>query len=91
MKYFKPAYADREISRVALGCMRIGSMTEKEADHHILNAYDCGINFFDNADLYGNGHCESVFGGVLKRNPSLRDNIVIQTKCGIRKDEAHDM
>lgn len=85
MKYMKSFLDERELSRVALGCMRIGNMTPTEADSHIMNAYECGINFFDHADIYGGGRCEEVFGGVLKRNPSLRDKIVIQTKCGIRR------
>lgn len=85
MKYMKKFLGEREISRVALGCMRIGDMTEKQADEHIQNAVDCGINYFDHADIYGGGKCEEVFGGVLKRNPGLRDKIIIQTKCGIRR------
>ena len=85
MKYMKSFLGDREISRVALGCMRIGDMTEAEADAHILNAVENGINYFDHADIYGGGKCEEVFGGVLKRNPELRDRIIIQTKCGIRR------
>lgn len=85
MKYIKSFLGERELSRVALGCMRIGGMTAAEADNHILNAYECGINYFDHADIYGGGKCEEVFGGVLKRNPSLRDKIIIQTKCGIRR------
>jgi len=84
MKYMKRFLGEREISRVALGCMRIGEMTDRQADEHILNAVNCGINYFDHADIYGGGKCEEVFGGVLKRNPQLRDKIIIQTKCGIR-------
>lgn len=85
MKYMKNSSSEKEISRVALGCMRIGDMTDKQADEHINNALDCGINYFDHADIYGRGKCEEVFGGVLKRNPALRDRMVIQTKCGIRR------
>lgn len=85
MKYMKKLPDGREISRVALGCMRIGDMTDSQADAHILNAVECGINYFDHADIYGGGKCEEVFGGVLKRNPELRDKIIIQTKCGIRR------
>ncbi len=86
MKYFKGFLGDREMSRVALGCMRIGGMNAGDADRHIMNAVECGINFFDHSDIYCGGQCEEVFGGVLKRNPTLRDRIIIQTKCGIRKD-----
>lgn len=84
MKYINTFSEDVRVSQVALGCMRIGGMTEAEADAHILGAVECGINYFDHADIYGGGKCEEVFGGVLKRNPGLRDKIIIQTKCGIR-------
>ncbi len=83
MKYINNLL-DRPISQVALGCMRIANMTEKEVDNYINSAIEFGYNFFDHADIYGKGTCESVFGESLKRNPSLRDKIVIQTKCGIK-------
>ena len=85
MKYINKLENKKEISRIALGCMRIGDMTEKQADEHIFNAVECGINFFDHADIYGGGKCEEVFGGVLKRHNELREKIFIQTKCGIRR------
>jgi len=85
MKYIH-TYSDKiAVSQVALGCMRINNMTDREADAYIDNALACGYNYFDHADIYGSGKSEEVFGGILRRNPSLRDKIVIQTKCGIRK------
>lgn len=85
MKYIKTFSQDTEVSQVALGCMRIGNMTDKEADIYLATAVECGYNYFDHADIYGGGRCEEVFGAALKRNSSLRDKIIIQTKCGIRK------
>ncbi|MBR6941444.1 MAG: aldo/keto reductase [Clostridia bacterium] len=84
MKYIERFIDRKDVSRIALGCMRISGMTDTQADEHINNALECGINYFDHADIYGGGKCEEVFGGVLKRNPSLRDKMIIQTKCGIR-------
>lgn len=72
-------------SQVALGCMRIANMSEQEADTYVNTGLELGYNYFDHADIYGGGKCEEVFGGVLKRNPSLREKMIIQTKCGIRK------
>lgn len=86
MKYIKTFSENKEVSQVALGCMRIGNMTDKEADNYIATAIECGYNYFDHADIYGGGKCEEVFGKALKRNKELRDKIIIQTKCGIRKD-----
>ena len=85
MKYIKTFSQDTEVSQVALGCMRIGNMADKEADIYLATAVECGYNYFDHADIYGGGRCEEVFGAALKRNSKLRDKIIIQTKCGIRK------
>ncbi len=83
MKYIN--FRQREVSQVALGCMRIAGMDDAEADRYLHRAYELGYNYFDHADIYGGGKCEEVFGGALKRNSHLRDKIVIQTKCGIGK------
>ena len=81
MKYFD--LASYKSSRIAQGCMRIASLTDKEIDTLIKTDIDCGINFFDHADIYGGGECERKFGEFLKSNPSLKDKIIIQTKCAI--------
>lgn len=72
-------------SRIGLGCMRIGGLTVDELEKLISKAIELGINIFDHADIYGAGKCEMLFGEVLKRNPNLRSQIIIQSKCGIRK------
>ncbi len=85
MKYIKGYSGDTLVSQVALGCMRIGNMTDRQADEYLNTVLELGYNFFDHADIYGGGKCEEVFGGALKRNPALRDKITIQTKCAIKK------
>jgi predicted oxidoreductase len=42
---------------------------------------------FDHADIYGGGQCESLFGEVLKDTPAFRKDILIATKCGIRRTD----
>lgn len=69
-------------SAVAMGCMRI---CDADADRLINTALECGVTWFDHADIYGGGRCEEVFGGWLKQNGRLRDSITIQTKCAIKK------
>ena len=69
-------------SAVAMGCMRINNA---DADKLIGTALDCGINYFDHADIYGGGECEEIFGKWLNDHKSLRDSITIQTKCAIKK------
>lgn len=71
-------------SEIALGCMRIAQMNIEEVESLIKTSMDCGINFFDHADIYGKGKSEEVFGQLLLREPSLRKDMIIQTKCGIR-------
>ena len=74
-------------SAVSLGCMRMSHINEKQIDAIINTALDNGIDFFDHADIYGDGECESLFGNYLKKNGSVRDKIKIQTKCAIRKGQ----
>ena len=81
MKYFN--LQSYNASRIAQGCMRIASLSDKEIDTLIKTDLECGINFFDHADIYGGGECERKFGEFLKNNPSLKDQMIIQTKCGI--------
>lgn len=85
MKYINLLSDSRKASQVALGCMRIGNMSPKEADRYLCTALEYGYNYFDHADIYGGGTCEEVFGKALGRNRALRDKIIVQTKCGIRK------
>ena len=70
---------------IALGCMRLAKLSINEAEKLILSAVENGIKLFDHADIYGNRKCEQIFGEVLKRNPGLRNKIIIQSKCGICK------
>lgn len=69
------------VPTVAVGCMRIGDMKEKQIRAFIDTAMEKGANFFDHADIYGAGKCEEAFGKVI--TPSLREKMLIQTKCGI--------
>ncbi len=72
-------------SQISLGCMRIAELDTQAADKLIRTALDEGINFFDHADIYGAGKSEIIFSKTLNNNPSLRDKMLIQSKCGIRK------
>lgn len=72
-----------KVPAVAVGCMRISDMSEKEVSAFIDTALSLGANFFDHADIYDGGRSETVFGKAM--SSSLRDGIIIQTKCGIRR------
>lgn len=87
-------------SRLALGMMGLGG--DWELDHpitaeHIKQGHEAveaalaaGINFFDHADIYTRGKAETVFGHVLKERPELREQIILQSKCGIRLYDGDD-
>lgn len=70
---------------VIAGMMRI----DDKDDAHIRTLYEtartAGIDFFDHADIYGGSmhHCEARFADALQFTSSERDEIVLQTKCGI--------
>lgn len=72
-------------SRMAMGCMRIASMSVPELSALVHTAIDAGITYFDHADIYGGGECEAVFGRLLKAEPNLRSQIHLQSKVGIRQ------
>jgi predicted oxidoreductase len=56
----------------------------KQAMKTVQAALDAGINFFDHADIYGNGAREEVFSHLWESSPSLRAELILQSKCGIR-------
>ena len=74
-----------EASAVALGAMRMAGLDVQAAEKVVNTAVECGIDFVDHADIYGGGKSEEIFAEVIKRNPSLKDKIIIQDKVGIRK------
>jgi predicted oxidoreductase len=71
-------------SEISLGCMRLTSLSKKEANVLINTAIENEITFFEHADIYGGGECESLFAQSIEMNNSIREKIQIQTKCGIR-------
>ncbi len=74
-----------QVPTIAVGCMRISDMSESEVSAFVDKALENDANFFDHADIYGGGKSEEVFGKAIK---SLnREDIIIQTKCGIRKGQ----
>lgn len=87
MKHYEPI-PGFSIPCAAVGCMRIAAMEVKSLEKLMMTAIEGGLNFFDHADFYGNNLSETRFGEVMKQNPSLRDQITVQTKCGIRAGES---
>ncbi len=84
MKYINLGSTKLKIPQVALGCMRINELTMQEAINVIDVSIENGINFFDHADIYGGGEAEALFGKAIKEMSLPREEIMIQSKCGIR-------
>ncbi len=83
MNYRRVGYTDIQVSEIGLGIWSIitdwwGADVNK-AEEILRKSYEMGINFFDTADVYGEGKGEEIIGNVLS---TKRDRIVILTKIG---------
>ncbi|WNB92558.1 aldo/keto reductase [Bacillus sp. NEB1478] len=85
MKKIRLGTSDLQAGEISLGCMRMADLSKQDARHVIENAMELGVNLFDHADIYGGGKSEEVFADAIDMNPSVREKMLIQTKCGIRK------
>lgn len=72
-------------SEVALGCMRMADLSKTDANKVINTALENGIDFFDHADIYGGGKSEEVFANAIDMNATVREKMILQSKCGIRQ------
>lgn len=85
MRTIKLGTSNLDVPVVAVGCMRINSLDKKQAESFVRTAMDAGANFFDHADIYGSGACEEIFAEAIHMNDDIREKIILQSKCGIRK------
>jgi predicted oxidoreductase len=84
LRYHKIANTELKVSNIIMGNMRLTQLSLPEVEKLIRTAMEEGINFFDHADIYGDGKCEELFSDAIQMNPSIREKMVIQSKCGIR-------
>lgn len=87
MKYRKFNHTDFQCSEVGLGCWQLGGgdwgdVSDQRAYDILAKASDCGINFFDTADVYGDGRSETLIGTYLR---SARKKTFVATKLGRRQ------
>ncbi|MBT8137447.1 MAG: aldo/keto reductase family protein [Gammaproteobacteria bacterium] len=80
MKYRRLGSSDLQVSEIALGSwLTYGAGIEADtARACVSQAFDCGINFIDTANVYAQGAAESFLGDVLKAYP--RSDYVLATK-----------
>jgi predicted oxidoreductase len=81
-------------SRLAYGCWRIGgTMNASEVTparisagkRAVVSAFQAGYTLYDLADIYCDGMSETIFGEALREVSGMREQVLIATKCGIRK------
>ena len=92
MKTYQIPNTDLEVTRLAYGTWHMGGSWDKEppgddlkkrAVELISTAVECGINHIDLADIYTMGKSDMVVGHALAQKPGLRENLILQQKCGI--------
>ena len=83
MKTFNVVNGPKNIPAIILGCMRMPNLSVKEAESVISTSLGLGINFFDHATCYGNGEAETRFGDAFSNIGIKREDIFIQSKCGL--------
>jgi aryl-alcohol dehydrogenase-like predicted oxidoreductase len=85
MKFRNFSNVGWQVSEIGLGCWAIGSewgeVTPEDARDVLKTSLDKGINFFDTADVYGDGRSEKFVGELIK---STKEKIYVATKAGRR-------
>lgn len=90
MKFIKLGKSELKVPAIAVGCMRMLDLDVAGAENFVNTALELGVNFFDHADIYGGGGCEELFGKVLAANTGLREQMLVQSKCGIVPGKMYD-
>lgn len=90
MRTVKLGKSDLHVPTIAVGCMRLKELDVPGAERFVKTALDNGANFFDHADIYGDGACEEIFAQASGMNASVRDKMIVQSKCGIVKGHRFD-
>lgn len=83
MKQINWGNSGKQVSAVVMGCMRLTALNAQEAAAYLEKAVELGVTFFDHADIYGGGECETLFGKALSQTSLKREDIWVQSKCAI--------
>lgn len=82
MEYRRLGRSGLKVSALSLGSwLTFGKqISDDTAEQLMIAAYDQGINFFDNAEIYARGKSEIVMGNILKKLQWRRDTYVVSSK-----------
>ncbi len=86
MQHIDILQGPQNASRIVLGCLRMPALPPEDAAGMIRAAVDCGVNYFDHATCYGNGEAETRFGEAFGLTGLKREDVIIQSKCGLHFD-----
>lgn len=83
MEYNRLGKTGLQISQLSLGSwLTFGSQIKDNiAEELMVYAYDNGVNFFDNAEVYAHGRSEVAMGKILKKQGWTRDSYIISSKA----------
>lgn len=79
---------DMYASSIVMGCMRIADKPLAQTEKVMVEAMGAGVNMFDLADVYAAGNSEKVFGVAIRDLGVNRKDYILQTKCGIHKNDS---
>ena len=65
MRTMKLGSSDLKVPVIAVGCMRLSTVSKEVAAAFLHSAIEQGANYFDHADIYGGGASETLFGEAL--------------------------
>ena len=82
MEYNNLGKSGLQISRLSLGSwLTFGKQIGDDVAERLMDiAYENGINFFDNAEIYARGKSEEVMGTILKKKNWSRDSYIVSSK-----------
>ena len=86
MKMINVVNGPQNASAIILGCMRMPALSVEQAAARIRTAAEEGVNFFDHATCYGGGEAETRFGDAFPLTGLKREDVYIQSKCGLYFD-----
>lgn len=80
MHYRRLGRSGLKVSEISLGAwVTFGAQVDEAVSIELIQAaYDAGVNYFDNADIYANGLAETVMARALKGIP--REALVLSSK-----------
>ncbi len=82
MEYKNLGKSGLKVSRLSLGSwLTFGKLIDDKVSEKLMHyAYENGVNFFDNAEIYARGKSEKVMGKILNKSGWSRDSFIVSSK-----------